>query len=70
LRFEGGSLRAIVDRISATAPNVTDATRRKELEVKTSRPSLRPGDAVLFAAGALFLLVAILQWLQKLSIAL
>jgi len=64
--FSKADLREIVDRISSIVPNVTDVSLRKNLDAKVAKgwkAILRPGDAFLFTAGALFVLVAILLWL-------
>ena len=67
--FSKTDLREIVQRISAIVPNAIDPTIRAHLDSgeanKNWRDVLRPGDKLIFTAGAIFVLFALLWWMLQ-----
>jgi hypothetical protein len=61
--FSKADLREIIERISATVPNVIDPDVRSHLNAKQAPKRwidiFRPGDWFIFAGGAIFIIISI-----------
>jgi len=68
--FSKTDLREIVERISKTVPDVIDLSikqhlNKEQMDKRRWQASLRTGDSFLFAAGGVFVLLAVFWWLLQ-----